>query len=117
MEEAQPIQLYGDGSTSRDYTFVTDIVDGIRRAMDVALSGYHVFNLGNAEPTGLLDLVRTLEQVLGKQAIIEWLPPQVGDVPATWADLAKSRRILQYQPKIPLSEGLRQYVAWYRSLP
>ena len=115
MEQGEPIQLYGDGTTSRDYTFVTDIVAGIRKAMEVELSGYHVFNLGNDEPTKLIDLVRTVERVLGRVATIEWLPMQVGDVPATWADLSKSKRFLQYQPQISIEQGLREYVSWFRS--
>ncbi|WP_205683846.1 nucleotide sugar dehydrogenase [Brevibacillus migulae] len=116
MEQGEPIQLYGDGTTSRDYTFVSDIVAGIRKAMEVELTGYHVFNLGNDQPTKLIDLVRTLERVLGKEAIIEWQPVQVGDVPATWADLSKSKRILRYQPQVPIEQGLREYVRWFRSL-
>lgn len=110
----QPITLYGDGSTSRDYTFVTDIVEGIRKAIDINVKGYEVLNLGNDHPTKLIDLVHELEDALGKKAKIEWLPEQVGDVPRTWADLTKSRSILGYSPKIKLKEGLKIFAEWVK---
>ncbi|GAA4707904.1 nucleotide sugar dehydrogenase [Brevibacillus fulvus] len=115
MMNDQPIQLYGDGTTSRDYTFVSDIVSGIRRAMEAELSGYHVFNLGNDQPTKLIELVNALEWAIGKKAKIEWLPLQVGDVPATWADLQKSRQVLKYQPTVTLEQGLSNYLDWVQS--
>ncbi|MGD8189493.1 nucleotide sugar dehydrogenase [Brevibacillus ginsengisoli] len=111
----QPIQLFGDGTTSRDYTYVTDIVQGIRSAMEVELTGYDVFNLGNDKPTRLIDLVTLLEQQIGKKATIEWMPTQTGDVPTTWADLTKCREWLGYSPKISLDEGLSHFVHWYQT--
>lgn len=111
----QPIQLFGDGTTSRDYTYVTDIIQGIRRAMEIELSGFEVFNLGNDKPTRLIDLVLLLEQKIGKKAKLEWKPVQTGDVPNTWADLTKSRERLGYSPKISLEEGITHFVAWVQS--
>lgn len=111
----EPIQLYGDGTSSRDYTYVTDIVAGIRQALEVPLAGFEVFNLGNDEPTRLIDLVTLLEGVLGKKAIIEWLPMQTGDVPTTWADLTKSKNVLGYSPKVSLAEGLAHFHLWYQA--
>lgn len=111
----EPISLYGDGSTSRDYTYVSDIISGIRAAMDYQLNGYEVFNLGNDQPTKLIDLVYTLEDVLGKKAEIQWLPVQTGDVPRTWADVRKAGRLLGYRPGMGLFSGLQHFVEWLRN--
>lgn len=114
MMQDMPIQLFGDGTTSRDYTYIDDIVRGIRRAMDYQSERFEVFNLGNDRPTSLLELVQQLEATLGKKAEVEWLPMQTGDVPATRADLQKSRELLGYQPATSLEIGLKEYVDWYR---
>lgn len=106
------ITLYGDGTTSRDYTYIDDIVSGIRRAMAYDGKGYDVFNLGNDQPTELLDLVHTIEDVLGQKARIDWLPMQTGDVPRTWADLTKSEDVLGYRPQTSLPDGLAKFKAW-----
>ena len=108
----EPIPLYGDGSTSRDYTFVSDIVDGIRKAMDYEADDFNVFNLGNDRPTRLIDLVHTIEDVLGKKAQIEWLPVQTGDVPKTWADLTKAEKVLGYRPTTHLPDGIAMFKNW-----
>ena len=106
------IQLYGDGSSSRDYTYVGDIVDGIVAAAELDSTGHEIFNLGNSTPTTLLELVRTIEDVLGVTAKIEWLPTQPGDVPRTFADLEKSRARLGYEPKTSLRDGIVEMVRW-----
>lgn len=111
----EPIQLYGDGLTSRDYTYVDDIVSGIRAAIDYCKAGYDVFNLGNDRPTKLKDLVTRLEAALDRKAAIEWLPEQVGDVPQTWANIDKSRAVLKYDPKVELAAGLGRFVAWLKN--
>lgn len=108
----EPISLYGDGSTSRDYTYIDDIVEGIRRAMDYGENGYEVFNLGNDQPTKLIDLVYSIEEVLEKKAQINWLPMQTGDVPKTWASLEKVDRKLGYRPKTKLPDGLKKFKDW-----
>ena len=113
IERGRPITIYGDGTTSRDYTYVEDIVAGIRAAMDCH-GNFEVFNLGNSRPVKLLGLVRALEKVMEKRAALEFLPPQPGDVPVTWADLTKSRRLLGYRPRTPLDEGLGKFVDWLR---
>jgi UDP-glucuronate 4-epimerase len=113
IERGQPITLYGDGTTSRDYTYVEDIVAGIRAAIEYH-AYFEVFNLGNSQPVKLLGLVHALEKVIEKRAALEFLPPQPGDVPITWADLSKSRRLLGYEPRTPLDEGLGKFVAWLR---
>jgi UDP-glucuronate 4-epimerase len=106
--------MYGDGSTRRDYTFIDDIVDGIVAARDLA-PGFEIFNLGGAETTSLADLVAWLAADLGVEPQIERHPEQPGDVPITYADVRKAQRLLGYTPKIPIREGLRRFVAWYRA--
>ena len=112
MLERRPIPLYGNGSSRRDYTYVEDIVAGIRGAMAYQKSPFEVFNLGNDHTVSLAEMVRALEQVLDRQAIVEWLPEQPGDVPHTWANTDKARRLLGYRPETSLLEGLRRFAEW-----
>lgn len=114
MLDGQPITLYGDGSTRRDYTFVDDVVEGIVAAIDYNGSPYEVINLGNSRTVRLSELVEAIEQALGVEAQIERLPPQPGDVPQTWADLAKAQRLLGYDPETTLGEGLAAFASWLR---
>ncbi|HET7621724.1 MAG TPA: GDP-mannose 4,6-dehydratase [Gemmatimonadaceae bacterium] len=107
-----PIPLFGDGSSMRDYTCVSDIVSGIRAAMEYEGTQYEVFNLGNGHPVKLSELVRGLERVLEKRAEVESLPIQQGDVPFTWANVAKASRLLGYEPRTPLDRGLEEFAAW-----
>jgi UDP-glucuronate 4-epimerase len=113
IEAGKPVPMFGDGSTSRDYTFVDDIVAGILAAVDHH-TAYDVFNLGNSHPCKLSELVHLLENALGRQAIVNSLPPQPGDVPITWSDISKARRLLGYEPRVPLSDGIERFVAWLR---
>jgi UDP-glucuronate 4-epimerase len=113
IARGERVPLSGDGSTRRDYTFVDDIVDGIVAARDLQ-PGFEIFNLGGAETTSLADLVRWIAEELGVEAKIDRLPEQPGDVPITYADVAKARRLLGYSPKVPIREGLRRFVRWYR---
>jgi UDP-glucuronate 4-epimerase len=110
----QPITLYGDGQTSRDYTYVDDIVKGVMSAMDYNASRFEIINLGNHYSIPLVELVRNLEEVIGKKAKIEFLPEQPGDVPKTYADISKARRLLNYQPSTTLKDGLSSFVQWFR---
>lgn len=114
LAEDRPIPIYGDGSTSRDYTYVDDIVAGILSAMDWCHSarGYGVFNLGGSSPVTLRELVETLERVTGRKARVQPLPPQAGDVERTWADLSRSRAALGYQPQVLLEQGIAQQWKW-----
>jgi UDP-glucuronate 4-epimerase len=112
MLRGEPIQLFGSGDTRRDYTFVADTVRGIRAAVDYDGSDYEVINLGNSHAVGLAELVQALERVLGTRARVEWLPDQPGDVPQTWADIAKAERLLGYAPETPLDDGLRAMAEW-----
>ena len=109
----ESIPVFGDGSTSRDYTFVADIVRGIIAAAESDIA-YDVINLGGSSPVTLSGLIEALEQATGRNAKIQRLPNQPGDVPHTYADVSKAARLLGWQPEISLLEGLRRFVEWYR---
>jgi UDP-glucuronate 4-epimerase len=110
----QAVPLFGNGLTRRDYTYVDDIVDGIVASLDLA-PGFEIINLGGALTTALVDLVRQLAAALEVEARIEYLPEQPGDVPITYADVAKAGRLLGYQPRVSPREGLQRFVDWYKS--
>lgn len=116
ISNGQPIEVYGDGSTKRDYTFVSDIVDGIISALTYDLPGYDIINLGRSEPVVLMDMIRCLEKHIGKTAEIVHLPMQTGDVPFTYASIDKARRALNYEPKVTFDEGIKRFVDWHKSL-
>ena len=120
IEAGQPVPIFGDGLTGRDYTWVGDIVAGVTAAIDYEphpVDGvpFEVFNLGNSRPVGLSEMVQLLERIIGKKAILQRNPLQPGDVPLTWADISKACRLLGYRPGMPLEKGLEQFVAWYRT--
>jgi UDP-glucuronate 4-epimerase len=110
----QPIDQYGDGSTARDYTYVDDIVSGIVRACAYEGSMFEIFNLGGSDTTTLSELIRMLEKVAGKPAVINLRGDQPGDVPSTFADVSKAGKILGYAPGTPLREGLVKYFEWLK---
>jgi UDP-glucuronate 4-epimerase len=114
IEAGRAIPVYGDGSMMRDFTFVDDILDGIRRAID-RCEGYHIYNLGESRPVALHDLITHLEDALGKKAVIERLAPQPGDVERTFADLTRSRRELGFDPRTDIRTGLARFVQWLRA--
>ncbi len=113
----EPIPCYGDGTTRRDYTYVSDVVDGIMAAAAYTGDGYSIFNLGNDRTVTLNKLVERLAAALGVTPRIKRLPEQAGDVPQTWANLEKSRRLLGYAPQIGLEEGLTRFATWFRAMP
>ena len=120
LEAGKPLPVFGDGTTGRDYTYIHDIVDGVLRALewngiDKYEIPFDVLNLGNSHPVKLQELIGALETVFGRKARIERLPDQPGDVPLTWADTTKARRLLGYQPKTQLEDGLRSFLAWFRA--
>jgi UDP-glucuronate 4-epimerase len=108
----KPIQMFGDGSTRRDYTFVEDIVGGIRGAMGYTGSPFEVFNLGNNQTVSLKEMIAALEQALGTKAVIERHPEQPGDVPQTWASVDKAKRLLGYEPRTSFSKGVARFAEW-----
>lgn len=119
MLAGHPIPFYGDGSTRRDYTYITyidDIIQGVRAAMDYEATSYEVINLGNHQSISLNEVVRELEKVLGVRARLERLPEQPGDVPQTWADISKAQTLLGYRPRTQFRKGLETFVTWLRSV-
>lgn len=114
--DEKPIQMFGDGSTRRDYTYVDDIISGVRSAMDYDASMHEVFNLGESETTELLRLIELLEDALGKKAVIDRQPMQPGDVPITYADISKAREMLGYNPQTKIEQGIPKFVEWFRSV-
>lgn len=119
IESGEPIPVYGDGSMGRDYTYVDDIVAGVIASLEYAPEPklpFEVFNLGNSHPVRLRELIAQLEAATGKKALQDRLPDQPGDVPITWANIDKARRLLGYSPKTSMEQGLRNFVAWYRSI-
>ena len=113
ISEEKPIPLFGDGTTRRDYTYIDDIISGVRAAMDYAESDYEVFNLGESRTVELRELISLLENNLGKKAVIDYQPLQAGDVPQTYADISKARKLLNYNPQTQIEDGIRKFVDWF----
>ena len=113
----KPIELFGDGGTSRDYTWVDDIIDGVVASIDEQGRGapaFRVYNLGGSRTTTLLRLVELLSDALGKKPIVEWKPEQPGDMKRTLADVSLAGRALGYAPRVPIEEGVRRFAAWVK---
>jgi len=108
-----PIPVFGDGSAARDYTYISDILDGVMACTDKEF-GYDIFNLGESQTVRLDRLVELLESALGKRAIIDRQPPQPGDVPFTCADISKARARLGYAPQVRIEQGIPLFVDWFR---
>lgn len=113
--KGKAIPVYGDGSTSRDYTFVGDTVKGILAAINYEASDFEILNLGNSNTVTLTELIRAIEQTCGKDAIINRLPEQPGDVPRTYADIGKAQKLLNYRPSTSLREGLSLFYEWFKA--
>jgi UDP-glucuronate 4-epimerase len=113
IHAGKPIPVFGDGNTRRDYTYVDDILDGVRSAVDYTKSSYEVFNLGESQTVELRQLISLLEKELGREAKIDWQPVQPGDVPQTFADVTKARQLLGYNPQIKIEEGIRRFTQWF----
>jgi len=109
----QPIDQFGDGSTRRDYAYIDDIIQGTVAALDYGGPLFDIFNLGENETIQLKDLIAAIENALGKKAKINRLPEQPGDVPLTYADIAKARKLLGYDPSTRLSDGLPRFIDWF----
>jgi UDP-glucuronate 4-epimerase len=113
ISAGKPIPVFGDGSTARDYTYVSDTVDGVIACTQKEF-GFDIFNLGESQTVTLSRLIEVLENALGRKAIIDRKPPQPGDVPITFADISKSRAKLGYSPHIKIEEGISLFVDWFR---
>jgi len=114
IEAGEPVPMFGDGSTSRDYTFVDDIVDGIEAALFKS-EGYRIFNLGESKTITLRDLIALIGRHVGREPLIEHRPLQPGDVTRTFADVTRARAELGYDPKVNIDAGIRRMVEWFRA--
>ena len=112
IHAGKPIPVFGDGSTARDYTYITDIVDGVMACTQKEF-GYEIFNLGESQTVKLSRLIELLEAALGRQAVIDRQPPQPGDVPITFADVSKARARLGYNPRVKIEQGIPLFVDWF----
>ncbi len=114
MSEGKRIPVFGDGTTRRDYTFINDIIAGVRAAIDYDGSDYEVLNLGESRTVELRELISLLERELGATAKIDRQPLQPGDVPQTFADITKARQLLGYNPETQIEEGIHRFVEWFQ---
>ena len=114
ISQGQPIPIFGDGTTRRDYTYIDDIISGVVAAMKYDQSQFEVINLGESQTVELRQLVALLERALGKRAIIDHQPLQPGDVPLTYADVSKARRLLGYDPQTNIEAGIDRFVDWFK---
>ena len=113
IHAGKPIPVFGDGSTARDYTYVTDTVDGVIACTQKEL-GFEIFNLGESQTVTLSYLIELIEKELGRKASIDRQPPQPGDVPITFADVSKARAKLGYHPHIKIEQGIKMFIDWFR---
>jgi UDP-glucuronate 4-epimerase len=118
ISEGRPIPVFGDGTTRRDYTFIDDIIAGVRASIDyvgdAAKSNYEVVNLGESRTVELRELIALLEKELDLHAVIDRKPLQPGDVPQTFADISKARALLGYDPQTQIEDGIKKFVEWFR---
>ena len=117
MLEDKEIPMFGDGTTSRDYTYIDDIVDGIIRSCNYVENNndvYEILNLGNSSPVSLKEMINIIGQVIGTEPKIKQLPMQPGDVDRTFADISKAKKLIEYNPKTSFKEGIENFVEWYK---
>ena len=114
--DGRPIQVFGDGSTRRDYTYIDDIIQGVRAAIDYDLTMHEVINLGESETTELSRLIELLEDALGRKAVIDRQPMQPGDVPVTFANISKARKLLNYNPQTKIEQGITKFAEWFKTI-
>jgi len=113
IAEGKPIPVFGDGASMRDYTYIDDILQGVIASIDYDKSKFEIFNLGESQTVQLNYLISLIEDSLGKKAIIDRLPNQPGDVPVTYADISKARKLLGYKPTTPIEEGIKKFAEWF----
>jgi UDP-glucuronate 4-epimerase len=120
ITEGKPIKVFNNGDLSRDFTFIDDIIEGVVRvivnipAQDETHPYYRIFNIGNSQPVPLMDFIRTMEETIGKKAVLEMYPMQKGDVKVTYADTAALYKKVLYKPSTTLKEGIRRFIEWYK---
>ncbi len=113
IERGEPVNIFGDGTARRDYTFIEDIVDGFTAAMGYGADSFQIFNLGGGRPVDLNYLLVTLQKALNRNARLKYSEPVPGDMPNTGADISKAQKLLGYQPNISIEEGISRFVRWY----
>lgn len=113
--DGEEIPMYGDGSTRRDYTYIDDIIDGIMASVSSPLK-YEVFNLGDSDTTSLQDLISMIQKGMGRPVAVRRCPLQPGDVPITYADIGKAKKLLGYAPEVSIAEGISRFCEWYRDM-
>jgi UDP-glucuronate 4-epimerase len=113
--DRKPIERYGDGSTARDYTYIDDIIAGVRASIDYDATPFEIFNLGGSQTTTLAELIEIIQEELETTAEIVVKPDHLGDVPHTFADIDKAARLLGYAPRTGPREGIRKYIGWVRA--
>jgi UDP-glucuronate 4-epimerase len=117
MAAGEPIPVYGDGSTERDYTYVDDAVAGVEQAVEHLAEHEEVFeivNIGESRTVSLSEMIRVVAEELGVEPVVDRQPLQPGDVPRTSADVTRARQLLGYDPRTPFREGVRRFVEWFR---
>lgn len=114
LYDNQPIPIFGDGNSSRDYTYIDDILDGLMKSIE-RIKGFEIINLGESEPIKLNDLINLIEEVTGRKVLKQHLENQPGDVFQTYADIRKAKKILDYHPTTPMKIGLRKFNEWFIS--
>ena len=117
ITEGRAIPVFGDGTTRRDYTYIDDIISGVVAALNYDQSRFEIINLGESETTELGRLIELLENALDRRSIIDRQPPQPGDVPVTYADVSKARRLLGYDPKTKIEAGIEKFAEWFKKQP
>lgn len=113
ISEGKPIDVYNFGHHQRDFTFITDIVDGVLRSLDL-VKGFEILNLGNNNPVELMYFISCIEKEVGREALKNFLPLQKGDVPATFADIEHTTKVLGWKPQVKIEPGVKEFVAWYK---
>ena len=115
IAEGKPIPVFGDGTTRRDYTYVDDIIQGVRAAIEYDATDYEIFNLGESQTVELRELIELIERSLDMHAVIDRQPMQPGDVPVTYADVSKARARLGYNPTTKIADGIPKFIDWFRT--
>jgi UDP-glucuronate 4-epimerase len=115
ISAGRPVPVFGDGTTRRDYTYIDDIISGVRAAIDYDASKFEIINLGESRTVELRELISLLENALDMRAEIDRQPQQPGDVPQTFADITKARRLLGYNPQTQIEAGIQRFVEWFRT--
>jgi UDP-glucuronate 4-epimerase len=113
IHHGKPIDVYGDGSARRDFTYIDDIIQGVLNSIEYPGPPFDIFNLGESETIELRQVITEIESALGKNCTINFLPPMPGDMPVTSADISKARRLLGYAPTTRIQSGVQKFVEWY----